>query len=120
MTDLSPNTPPGYVARFESHESVPAVQIFPGVSRRTIACGDRAMVVEIELPAGSVVPPHSHPHEQCGYLVRGKLEFTVEGVSHVVLPGGGWAVPGNAVHSVVTLEDSIAIDVFSPVRDAYR
>jgi hypothetical protein len=29
-------------------------------------------------------------------------------------------VPSNAVHSVVALEDAIAIDVFSPVREEYK
>jgi hypothetical protein len=28
-------------------------------------------------------------------------------------------VPGDAVHSVTAIEDSIAIDVFSPVREEY-
>jgi quercetin dioxygenase-like cupin family protein len=39
------------------------------------------MVVEVTLPKGSVVTPHSHPHEQCGYLVSGRLEFTIVGQS---------------------------------------
>jgi len=107
-------------ARFGAHPQTPAVQIWPGVFRRTIIWGDRAMVCEITLPRGTTVPAHRHPHEQCGYLVSGRLEFTIDGVSAVIERGGGWFVPGDAEHSVVTLEDSIAIDVFSPVRDEYK
>jgi quercetin dioxygenase-like cupin family protein len=107
-------------ARFGTRSEINPVEIFAGVYRRTIVWGERAMVVEVTLPNGTVVPPHAHPHEQCGYLVSGRLEFTVEGKSHVVEPGGGWAVPGNAVHSVTALADSIAIDVFSPVREEYK
>jgi unsaturated pyranuronate lyase len=106
--------------RFGIRSQINPVEIFGGVYRRTIVWGERAMVVEVSLPKGSIVTPHAHPHEQCGYLVSGRIEFTVEGQSHVVEPGGGWAVPGDAVHSVVALEDSIAVDVFSPVRDEYR
>jgi len=113
-------TPNTQHPRFGVRSEIRPVEIFGGVFRRTIVWGERAMVVEVSLPKGSVVPPHSHPHEQCGYLVSGRLEFTVGSVSQVVEPGGGWAVPGDAVHSVVALEDSIAIDVFSPVRDEYR
>lgn len=109
-----------YQARFGQRTATRAVEIFPGVFRRTIVWGARAMVVEVTLPKDSVVADHSHPHEQCGYLVSGRLAFTVEGTTHVVEPGGGWAVPGNAVHSVRAIEDSIAIDVFAPVRDEYR
>jgi quercetin dioxygenase-like cupin family protein len=110
-----PQTP-----RFGVRAQINPVEIFGGVFRRTIVWGERAMVVEVSLPKGSIVTPHAHPHEQCGYLVSGRLEFTVEGESHTVEPGGGWAVPGNAVHSVIALEDSVAIDVFSPVRDEYK
>lgn len=106
-------------AKFTARADVTPVEIFGGVFRRTIVWGERAMVVEVDLPKGSVVTPHSHPHEQCGYLVSGKLEFTVEGTTGLIEPGGGWAVPGGATHSVVALEDSIAIDVFSPVREEY-
>lgn len=113
-------TPTQPDAVFGVHAETPAVQIFPGVFRRTIVWGANAMVCEITLPAGSRVVPHSHPHEQCGYLVSGALEFTIDGQTSVIRQGGGWAVPGGATHSVVALEDSIAIDVFSPVREEYK
>lgn len=106
--------------KFGARAEATPVEIFPGVYRRTIIWGDRAMVVEVTLPKGTVVPDHSHPHEQCGYLVSGRLEFTIGGEKGVIEPGGGWAVPGGAVHSVVALEDSIAVDVFAPVRDEYK
>ena len=105
--------------RFGTRASAKAVEIFPGVYRRTIVYGEREMVVEVTLPKGTVVPDHSHPHEQCGYLVSGRLEFTIAGETRELSPGDGWAAPGNAIHSVRALEDSIAIDVFSPVREEY-
>jgi quercetin dioxygenase-like cupin family protein len=113
----TPNSPE---ATFGQRATTPSVEIFPGVHRRTIIWGERAMVVEVTLPKGLVVPPHSHVHEQCGYLVSGRLEFTIDGRAEVIEPGGGWFVPSNAVHSVVALEDAIAIDVFSPVREEYK
>lgn len=113
-------TPTSHDAVFGVRATTPAVEIFPGVYRRTIVWGERAMVCEVTLPKGTVVPPHSHVHEQCGYLVSGRLEFTVGGQARIVEPGGGWAVPSNAVHAVVALENAIAIDVFSPVREEYK
>ena len=96
------------------------VEIFPGVYRRTLIWGANAMVCEITLPKGSVVALHHHRHEQVGYLVSGRLSFTVNGVTHIVEAGGSWAVPGDAPHTVTALEDTIAIDIFSPVRDEYK
>lgn len=95
------------------------VEMLPGVVRRSIAWGERASVVELHLKRGSSVPPHSHPHEQCGYLVRGLFAFTIGGKTEEVRPGGGWYIPGGVEHSVAVLEDSVAIDVFSPVREEY-
>jgi quercetin dioxygenase-like cupin family protein len=113
-------TPASADALFAARATTPAVEIWPGVYRRTIVWGERAMVCEVTLPKGTSVPPHSHVHEQCGYLVSGRLEFTIAGEARIIEPGGGWAVPSNAVHSVVALDDAIALDVFSPVREEYK
>jgi len=96
-----------------------AVEMLPGIVRRSIAWGERAHVVELHMAKGSTVPPHSHPHEQCGYLISGRFEFTIGGKKGIVEAGGGWWVPGGVEHSVLVLEDSVAIDVFSPVREEY-
>jgi quercetin dioxygenase-like cupin family protein len=106
---------PRYLERGQAR----AVELWPGVMRRTLVHGERMLLCEIELPRGSVVEPHHHVHEQIGYVARGRLEFTVDGKTFVVERGGGYLVPSNAVHQVLALEDSIAVDVFSPVRDEY-
>lgn len=95
------------------------VQMFPGVTRTLVCHGERAMAVRIELARGSRVPPHSHPHEQIGFVASGKLQFTVAGETRLLAAGDGYAIPSNVLHSVEAPEDSIAIDVFSPVREEY-
>ena len=91
-----------------------------GISRRTLACGDRMLLAEITLQRGSVVPDHLHPHEQIGYVSRGRLEFNIGEISAILEAGDGYTIPADVRHSVVALEDSIAVDVFSPVREEYR
>ena len=102
-----------------ANDAARPVEMMPGVVRRSVAWGERAHVVELRMRKGSSVPPHSHPHEQCGYLISGRFEFTIGGKTQTVEPGGGWFVPGGVEHSVNVLEDSVAIDVFSPVREEY-
>jgi quercetin dioxygenase-like cupin family protein len=34
-------------------------------------------------------------------------------------PGDSWNIPGNVSHRAEILEDSVAIEVFSPVRENY-
>jgi quercetin dioxygenase-like cupin family protein len=91
----------------------------PGVSFRTLAFGDRTHLTEFHLAKGSIVPKHEHPHEQTGYLVSGRLKFIIAGEAFDTGPGDGWSIPGGVDHGVEVLEDSIAIEVFSPVRKDY-
>jgi quercetin dioxygenase-like cupin family protein len=97
-----------------------AVEMFPGVVRRTLNCGEHTMLCEIELAKGAVVPLHTHPHEQIGYLSRGRLLFRIGEEERELAAGDSWCVPGDVPHLVTALEDSIAIDIFSPPRDEYR
>ena len=93
--------------------------IFPGVEIRTTA-GRQIMLSVVRFEPRSVVPDHSHPHEQMGMMVSGRLEFTVGGVSRILGPGEIWRIPGAVVHSVRALDEpAVALDVFHPIREDY-
>jgi quercetin dioxygenase-like cupin family protein len=36
------------------------------------------------------------------------------------MPGDNWSVPSNSKHKAEIIEDSVAIEVFSPARDDYK
>jgi quercetin dioxygenase-like cupin family protein len=91
----------------------------PGVIRRTIAHGDRTSLHELHLAKGSVVPMHTHPHEQTGYVASGRVVFELGGEKRELKAGDGYCVPGEVRHGVVALEDSVCVDIFSPVRTEY-
>jgi quercetin dioxygenase-like cupin family protein len=94
-------------------------EIFPGVEIRTIA-GQGLMLSVVHLEPGSVVAEHSHPHEQMGLLLSGRLRFTIGGITRDLAPGDLWRIPGGVVHKVVTLEEpAVALDVFHPIREDY-
>lgn len=84
--------------------------------------GDDIMISLVEMQAGSVVPVHSHPEEQAGYVVSGTLEFTMQGETTTVGPGGVFFIPGNVEHSVVVkgTETARVVDIFSPIREDYK
>jgi mannose-6-phosphate isomerase-like protein (cupin superfamily) len=69
-----------------------------------------------ELKQGGVVPKHSHANEQVSIVLSGVLLFKIEGKETVVKAGEVMQIPGNAAHEVEVLEDTLAVDVFSPVR----
>ena len=94
-------------------------QIFPGVEIRT-AAGRGIMLSVVRFDPSSAVAEHSHPHEQMGIMLEGRLEFTVGGVTRVLGPGDLWRIPGGVPHSVRALDGpAVALDVFHPIREDY-
>jgi quercetin dioxygenase-like cupin family protein len=98
----------------------PAFEPAPGVQMHAIA-GAGAMLNLVELAPGAVVPQHSHPHEQIGYVLSGQMTLTVDGVDHALTPEVAYAMPGGVEHGgVAGPEGCVVIDVFQPVREDYR
>ena len=104
---------------FRTNSEAAAIEMFPGVVRRTLNSGDRTTLIEVALARGATVPAHSHPHEQIGYVASGRVRFGIDGRERELRAGDGYLVPGGASHEVTALEDSICIDCFSPVREEY-
>lgn len=93
--------------------------LFPGVAITTTA-GVEVMLSVVTFEPGSVVPDHSHTHEQMGYMVSGRAEFTVGGITRVLGSGDIWKIPGGVVHRVKALDGpALALDVFHPIREDY-
>ncbi len=93
--------------------------VLDGISMRTLVYGDNTLMTEFVLEKGSLLPMHSHPHEQSGYLVSGQMKLTIGGDTFEVSPGDSWTIPGDVEHKADIIEDSVAIEVFSPVREDY-
>ena len=91
----------------------------PGIQLKTLVSGEKTLLSEFRLKAGSLLPSHSHVHEQTGYLVAGRIRLTIGGETFDVEPGDSWCIHGHTPHHAEILEDSVAIEVFSPVRDDY-
>ena len=92
----------------------------PGIAINAVA-GEGLMLSLVHLDAGSIVPEHSHPHEQMGMMLSGRAEFTIGGVTRMVETGGFWRIPGHVPHQVRAIDGpAVVLDVFHPVRDDYR
>ncbi|MFH2220492.1 MAG: cupin domain-containing protein [Pseudomonadota bacterium] len=76
-------------------------------------------MTEFLLEKGGVLPRHAHPHEQTGYLVKGRIRLSIGADEYDVRPGDSWCVPGGVEHGAVVVEDAVAVEVFSPVRKDY-
>lgn len=94
-------------------------RVLDGIGQKTLVHGEKTLMAEFRLAKGAILPRHQHPHEQTGYLVAGRLELTIGHFRHDLGPGDSWCIPGQVEHSAVAIEDSLAIEVFAPVREDY-
>ena len=99
-----------------SWSSIEVEQLNPLLQRQFVH-GDQAMLTRFHLAKGCIIPRHSHPNEQISYIVTGSLSFDFgEGDVRIVNAGEILVIPGNVPHSAITLEDTLAFDVFAPPR----
>jgi quercetin dioxygenase-like cupin family protein len=88
------------------------------VITRKVISGEKAMVAQIFLDKGALVPKHSHENEQFTYLLEGALKFWLgeERREVTVRAGEVLHIPSNVPHEALALEDCLDVDVFSPPR----
>jgi quercetin dioxygenase-like cupin family protein len=104
---------------FRKKDTADSRQIVEGVELSTLVHGEKTLMGQFKIAKGSAIPAHSHPHEQTGFMISGKIRFNVEGEVMDVETGDSWCLPGGVEHSAEALEDSIIIEVFSPVREDF-
>ena len=74
----------------------------------------------VDIEKGSILPAHSHIHEQTTQITEGQLEMTIGGVTQILEPGVITLIPSNVVHGARALTDCKVVDIFSPVREDYK
>lgn len=94
-------------------------QVLPGILLKTLAHGEKTLLAQFRLEEGARLPLHSHPHEQTGWLVSGRMRFTIGSETIEAGPGDSWCIPGGVLHSAEILAETVLIEVFSPVREDY-
>lgn len=83
---------------------------------RRVITGKRAMIAEIIIAKGGVVPLHHHESEQLSYCLEGAMKFEVGGEEVTINPGDVLVIPSNIPHTALALEDFRGFDIFSPIR----
>ena len=101
------------------NKDVPSTPCEDGVSRKILGMGGSLMMVEVMFETGGVGSVHTHVHEQVSYIAKGSFEFSLNGETRVVSAGDSIYVPSGAPHGTKALEDSIIVDVFSPMREDF-
>ena len=104
---------------FYNIKDLPTLEILPGCRTR-VPYGEHLMLSYLEMDTGAEVPLHSHPHEQGGILVSGRLQLTIGEETRVCEAGSLFLIPPNVKHRAVAVDGpAVVLDVFSPVREDY-
>lgn len=104
---------------FQKYTTFGYRQVLSGIEQKTLVHGDKTLMVEFRLQKNASLPMHSHPHEQAGYLAKGRIRLKIGMDVHDVSEGDSWCIPGGILHGAEIIEESVAIEVFSPVREDY-
>ena len=105
---------------FVENKNIPTTDLGGGVVRKVLAYSKNLMTVELRFEKGAVGAPHSHPHEQIGYIISGKLVYQEQGQEDKILgTGDTYYVAPNVVHGVQILEETKLLDIFTPMREDF-
>lgn len=94
-------------------------ELMEGILLKPLAYGEKTMLCEFRLEKGRMLPLHSHPHEQTGYLVSGRMNMIIGDEKKEARAGDSWSIPGGAEHGAEVMEDAVVVEVFCPVREDY-
>ena len=97
-----------------------AKELITGVNAKTF-WGEQMLAAVVDFDAHAQIPRHSHPHEQLGIVIEGKIEFIVADDKKILGPGEVYVIPGDVEHEARTFDHPVKVlDVFSPVREEYK
>ncbi|NWF53420.1 MAG: cupin domain-containing protein [Syntrophaceae bacterium] len=97
-------------------------ELSPQVTTR-IAWGEKLMISHVHVrPNAPIVPLHSHPHEQMGIVLEGKVGLTIGSETREIKKGDMFLVPPDTPHGLAFTFDQPAeiLDIFSPPREEFK
>jgi len=93
-------------------------ELLPGLFGRFVH-GTQLTLSFVEIQPGTLMPEHSHPHEQITYVMEGELEMVIGGEKMILTAGMVHLIPGHTTHNAYARTHCKVLDAFSPVREDY-
>jgi quercetin dioxygenase-like cupin family protein len=84
---------------------------FIGIPFDLLTFGKSTIVNKINYRAGDLIPEHSHPQEQSGYVLSGIYLLRLDEVDEILIKGDFYSVPANAEHSLEVLEAGEILEI---------
>jgi quercetin dioxygenase-like cupin family protein len=98
------------------HERIEKQVHGAGILLQILGNSENMNVLHWNLSDQSTFPPHHHPEEQFGYVIKGGLEAVIGEETATLKAGDCYFIPANVPHQFMAIGDTEVIDVWSPVR----
>jgi len=85
------------------------------MSRRFVT-GEKLTVAQVLFKKGAPASIHQHESEQISYVLEGALRFHLDDEKVTLSKGQVLLIPSSVPHGAEALEDSVVLDIFSPIR----
>ena len=102
-------------------EDAPRLETVKGRLGEILMSGEKCMMMVNTIEPGIPTPPHSHPHEQIGYLIEGTGILYIDGETREMEAQATFLVPPNAAHNFDATGDkpAVLVEAFAPPREDY-
>ena len=92
------------------------------LQRHDLSTPGREMIqTRVDFAPGALAPRHSHPGEEIVFVLRGTIEYRLDGQAPVTLnPGGVLFIPSGAVHSARNTGTGIASELATYIVEKGR
>ncbi len=98
-------------------KEIPRTVLDPLVSRKVLPASENLMLVEVHFKKGGIGSPHAHAgHDQISYVLSGRFEAIIGNETKILEKGDGFVADKTVLHGLTALEDSVVLDVFTPIR----
>jgi quercetin dioxygenase-like cupin family protein len=115
-----PSPRPDWLFRLDDETAGVSRDLAAGIRARVFT-GTNLQLSVVRFQAHSTGVIHDHAEEQWGLLLEGECVRIQGGLEVPVRAGDFWHTPGGVRHGIRTGEaPALVLDVFSPVRQAYR
>jgi quercetin dioxygenase-like cupin family protein len=107
---------------FTSAKDFKERELSPRVATRLV-WGEKLMLSYVTVqPNAPIVPLHSHPHEQMGIVLEGKVGLTIGSETREIKKGDMFLIPSDTPHGLAFTLDkpAVILDIFSPPREEFK
>lgn len=97
-------------------DEIPEETLNPLAGRKALH-GKNITLARFRLDKGNVVAMHHHVNDQITMVESGRVRFNLDGEEKELRAGEFLHVAPNVPHGNVALEDTVIIELFSPIRE---